>query len=126
VLRASCPQSQAVIGVQQNSGLVVDVRWPWLALPAGVILLTAIFLCIVVMDGPMHDVPVWKTTLLARYVHGLPDEVRSSMDQSEAQKISGMKRWEETVVVRLEHKQPSLAGMQDKDQWLLRKSLPPD
>lgn len=123
-LCAVCPQSQAALGVEQNLGLVVDVRWPWLTLPASVVFLTASFLFIVPMDGYMHNVHVWKTSLLAHLVHGLPDEVRSSMGQNESQKISGMEKWAKTVVVRLEPKQHS--GEQGENQWLLRKRLSPD
>jgi hypothetical protein len=123
VLRATCPQSEAALGVEQNLGLVVNVRWPWLALPASIVLLTTIFLCIVAIDGHKHGVPVWKTSILAHHVHGLPDDVRSSLAQKDAEKISDMKEWAKRVEVRLEFKQSSAAEVQGEDQWLLRRRL---
>jgi len=124
VLRANCPLGQAALGLEQDTGLVVDVRWPWLALPASVVLLTAGFLFIVAMYGYVHKVPVWKTNILAHHIHGLPDDVRSSMGQNELQRISSMERWAETVVVKLEPKQAVLGGAKGHTRWLLRKDLP--
>ena len=124
VLRANCPLGQAALGVEQNTGLVVDIRWPWLALPASVVILTAGFLFLVAMYGYVHKVPVWKTNILAHHIHGLPDDVRSSMGQNELQRISSMERWAETVLVRLEPKQAFPGGSKGHTRWLLRKALP--
>jgi hypothetical protein len=123
VIRANCPKDQAALGIEQNTGLVVDIRWPWLALPASVVLFTAGFLFIVAMYGYVHKLPVWKTSILAHHIHGLPDDVRSSMSQNELQRISSMERWAETVVVRLEPKQAFLGGANGHTRWLLRKAL---
>ena len=124
VLRVNCPLGQAALGLEQNTGLVVDIRWPWLALPASVVLLTAGFLFIVAMYGCVHKVPVWKTNILAHHIHGLPDDVRSSMGQNELQRISSMERRAETAAVRLEPKQAFLGGAKGHTRWLLRKALP--
>ncbi|EXJ77021.1 hypothetical protein A1O3_10178 [Capronia epimyces CBS 606.96] len=81
----------------------VHVRWGWLALPATLLLLSAIFLAATVLEAKREGATMlWKTNSLAHFYHPLPDDgthkLRDAYSAKHAEKIArDMRvRWEET------------------------------
>jgi hypothetical protein len=51
--------------------VVYDVRWPWIALHAAMLLFVAVFLCITLMNSRSSEAaPLWKSSTLATLRHG--------------------------------------------------------
>lgn len=59
-------------GVTMRDQVCLSVRWPWLALPAVLVLLTVIFFVAMIVDTrPTEDrAPIWKSSPLALLFHG--------------------------------------------------------
>lgn len=51
-------------GTATYTHVSVSVRWPWLAFPATLILLTTIFLVLTIINTVRHDVAAWKSSPL--------------------------------------------------------------
>ncbi|KAF2110762.1 hypothetical protein BDV96DRAFT_500641 [Lophiotrema nucula] len=59
---------------------VVEVRWEWLSLPLGLLILTFIFLVVtIIRSSTEQGVGVWKTSAIATLLYGLPDDVRKKV-----------------------------------------------
>ncbi|CAI6323300.1 unnamed protein product [Periconia digitata] len=65
----------------------VAVRWEWLSLPLGLLLLTAIFLVatIVKTTKEKDEVGVWKTSAIATLLYGLPDDMQRKINASDGE-----------------------------------------
>lgn len=59
-------------GVTMRDQVCLSVRWPWLALPAVLVLLTVIFLVAMIVDTRPtgNRAPIWKSSPLALLFHG--------------------------------------------------------
>ena len=54
----------------------VSVRWPWLVLPVGLVLLSVALLIATIVSSHRHRCVVWKSDSLATLFHGLSDDRR--------------------------------------------------
>ena len=52
----------------------VSVRWPWLVLPVGLVLLSVALLAATIVSSNRHRCLVWKSDSLATLFHGLSDD----------------------------------------------------
>ncbi|KAL1650424.1 hypothetical protein SLS58_001242 [Diplodia intermedia] len=68
--------SEPARGVAKRTATCVSVRWPWLAYPAALLALTAVFLAATVVEsvGRSSGFHVWKGNPLALLFHGLDGE----------------------------------------------------
>lgn len=67
-----------VTGRAYSEETYVEVRWPWLSLPVGLLLMTFIFLVATIMrtSKEKDNVGVWKTSAIATLLYGLPDNLQ--------------------------------------------------
>lgn len=56
----------------------VGVRWEWLALPAGLLLLTVVFLVLTIIKTRSTHAQVWKSSIFAVLFSGLDQETRQA------------------------------------------------
>ncbi|KAL8707193.1 MAG: hypothetical protein Q9220_007742 [cf. Caloplaca sp. 1 TL-2023] len=63
-------QSNPAYGTAWSSETYVHVRWAWFAFPAGLLLLSAVFLCGVMIETAQREILVWKASNLALLFHG--------------------------------------------------------
>jgi hypothetical protein len=68
--------SDQINGTAWKTDTYVRVRWAWLTLPAGSVLLTFIFLLGSILRNRNRDVATWKSSVLAVLFHGLDEETR--------------------------------------------------
>lgn len=63
----------------------VEVRWLWLSLPVGLLVLTLVFLVATVIRTSMelNQVGVWKNSAIATLLYGLPDEMQRKITASQ-------------------------------------------
>lgn len=80
IIRSSKASIEMVPGLATYLVRVVEVRWPWLSLPLGLLVFTLIFLiATIVRSSSEQEVGVWKTSAVATLLHGLPDDLQRSM-----------------------------------------------
>lgn len=91
------------LGVATQDMPHVNVRWGWLALPAALLLLSAVFLAATVLETRREGATMlWKTNSLAHFYHPLPevgtDKLRDADSAKHAEKIARDMRvkWEES------------------------------
>jgi hypothetical protein len=74
-------QHEWVDGNAYNVESYVLVRWGWLTLPLGLLLLTLFFLVGTVVRSSVvkDDVGVWKTSAVATLLYGLPDDMQKKI-----------------------------------------------
>jgi hypothetical protein len=83
----SSNSSGSIMGDAYATQIYVSVRWEWLSLPLGLLLMSAIFLvCTIVQTGREENgqVGVWKTSAIATLLYGLPDEMQEKITSSAA------------------------------------------
>ncbi|KAF2642675.1 hypothetical protein P280DRAFT_271603 [Massarina eburnea CBS 473.64] len=73
----SAPNGPEVIGDAFFTETYVSVRWAWLSLPLGLLLLSLVFL-IATMKKTAKEV-VWKTSAIATLMYGLPDDMQKKI-----------------------------------------------
>ena len=87
-------------GVVMHDQTCLSVRWPWLAFPAVLVLLTVIFFVAMIIDTrPTRScAPIWKSSLLALLFHGFEprDKYRAVVGD-----LSEMEELEKDIIVRL-------------------------
>lgn len=87
-------------GVVMHDQTCLSVRWPWLAFPAVLVLLTVIFFVAMIIDTrPSRSrAPIWKSSLLALLFHGFEprDKYRAVVGD-----LSEMEELEKGIIVRL-------------------------
>jgi hypothetical protein len=63
--------NHSVIGTGYVPAAFVSVRWPWIILP-GILLVTgALFLVVTIVISKKSHAPLWKSSALAPYYHGV-------------------------------------------------------
>jgi hypothetical protein len=79
-IRASS-SGESFLGTAASSETYVMVRWIWLSLPLGALVLCFIFLVATVVKSSKEreHVGVWKTSALATLLYGLPDDLQQKI-----------------------------------------------
>jgi hypothetical protein len=87
VLRAAAIDTEMVYGESWDKESVVDVRWPWLSLPLGLLFFTGIFLLGTVIRSSREQdkVGVWKTSAIAGLLYGFDDDMSKKMQSEKAE-----------------------------------------
>ncbi|PLN78358.1 hypothetical protein BDW42DRAFT_187476 [Aspergillus taichungensis] len=62
---------ERVHGTVKTDEVFVSVQWAWLAFPASLVFLGTVFLVITVMLSQKNHVPLWKSSTLPSFYHGL-------------------------------------------------------
>lgn len=77
LMRSATNDVELVYGQAWDKESVVEVRWWWLSLPLGLLILTGIFLLSTVVrsEKEINKVGIWKTSAIAPLFHGLPSHV---------------------------------------------------
>jgi hypothetical protein len=83
VIRSSTSK-QRVHGNAYSKENYVSVRWEWLTLPIGLLLIAFIFLAATVAKSALERdrVGVWKTSAYATLLYGLPDDMQQKITRS--------------------------------------------
>jgi hypothetical protein len=91
VIRSASLDTEMVDGQAFDLESFVDVRWEWMTLPLGLLLVTGIFLLATVIRSSKEKdhVGVWKTSAMATLLYGLPDDASKRM---KSDKIQGTPR----------------------------------
>ncbi|PKY04905.1 hypothetical protein P168DRAFT_281264 [Aspergillus campestris IBT 28561] len=63
--------NESVRGTVKTDEIFVSVQWPWLAFPASLVLLGTIFLVVTIVLSRKNHVPLWKSSTLPSFYHGL-------------------------------------------------------
>ncbi|OCK87643.1 uncharacterized protein K441DRAFT_622702 [Cenococcum geophilum 1.58] len=82
-----------------NIGDVYKIRWKWLALPAGIVAATVLFLFATLLVSWKHE--AWKTSALAALFHSFTENDRAYF--GEADKYVEMREIGDNVEVRMAH-----------------------
>jgi hypothetical protein len=84
VVRSSDESNDMLGGKAYNEENYVSVRWEWLTLPIGLLLISLVFLSATVVKSAMERdrVGVWKTSAYATLLYGLPDEMQQKITRS--------------------------------------------
>lgn len=77
----------------------VSVQWWWLFFPATLNILAAFFLLMTMCTTRVNHLPLWKSSLMTAYYHGLEPVVQTSIDRSST-KISAIHLDAEKIKVR--------------------------
>lgn len=92
-----------VKGKVHRSIIIVDIRWPWVALPATIWLFAVMFLALTIRVCRENDPALWKTSSLPLIYHGFKD--RDVVDMKAAgsglERVSGMEKFSENLIVRI-------------------------
>ncbi|CAI7569687.1 unnamed protein product [Penicillium bialowiezense] len=91
--------SQSVDGTVQVTKVFVHVRWPWLILPGCLVVAGSIFLVITIAVSSKNRAPLWKSSALVPYYHGLQGV--DDDDHNEYRATSAMEKNAEKNDVRL-------------------------
>jgi hypothetical protein len=79
----SSTSKEMVEGMAFSKDNFVAVRWVWLSLPLGLLLLSLVFLAATVIKTSREaDVGVWKTSAIATLLYGLPDDMQRKITTS--------------------------------------------
>ncbi|KAF3798919.1 hypothetical protein GCG54_00010591 [Colletotrichum gloeosporioides] len=65
-------------GIVWEQQTCVHVNWAWLSLPAAMVLLTAVFLALIIIQTSVSDRPPWKSSMLATLFNGLDAKTRNA------------------------------------------------
>ena len=86
-------------GVTMRDQVCLSVRWPWLVLPAVLVLLTVIFFIAIIVDTRPtgNRAPIWKSSPLALLLHGfeLPNKPAANIDE-----LNDMEELAKGIIVR--------------------------
>lgn len=76
-----------ITGKSFSEETFIEVRWLWLSLPVGLLVLTLIFLVATVIrtSKEMGGVGVWKNSSIATLLYGLPDEMQQKITTSQTE-----------------------------------------
>lgn len=74
VARAASNGTDLIHGVAYGTETFVEIRWAWFSLPLLLLLLGLFFLVAVILQSRASGVQIWKTSVLAVLMHGLPEE----------------------------------------------------
>ena len=103
--------SNQVVGNSYTTESYITVRWPWLTLPAAVVVLVTTFALVLMVETRRTRTRLWKNSMLALLFHGFDDATRQralAEDRNgKSDNIAGMNRLAEGVRFQL--------GMGEKD-----------
>ncbi|KAJ5819487.1 hypothetical protein N7474_005078 [Penicillium riverlandense] len=88
----------SVNGTVHITEVFVSVQWPWLALPALLVLIGTIFVIATIAVNRRSNAPLWKSSALAPLYHGL-----ERFEKDEYMTASIMEKAAERVVVQLQY-----------------------
>ncbi|CAG8178792.1 unnamed protein product [Penicillium salamii] len=100
-------------GTPHISEVYVQVHWPWVSLPAVVIIASSVLLIFTARITKLEDRALWKTSTLPVLYHGLDDDLLN--DAEEHSTLSKMETSADSTSVGLEFSDP-------KGKVLLRRS----
>jgi hypothetical protein len=83
----------------------VEVRWFWLALPALLNFVSAVFLALTIWMTRRHKIPLWKTSLVASFFHGLEPELQSEAVDTRVSRMN-----QESMLLNVQLKQSQVPG----------------
>lgn len=63
--------NSGVKGIMFRDEVFVSVQWPWLILPALLVIIGTIFLTVTIVASKKGNTPLWKSSVLALLYHGL-------------------------------------------------------
>ncbi len=95
------PHLESLTGTVWTQKAFVAVRWAWLALPVALNTLGFLFLWATAIYTHRHNVPLWKSSLLAILYHGLEDRSFISDQQQSYDTASEMESAARTTLVSL-------------------------
>lgn len=108
------PANGTVYGTQT----CIRVKWVWLALPAGLLLLTIVFLLLTIVKTRSRQAPVWKSSIFAVLFSGLDQQTRQGGPVASLEEIKAAAG---RVTVRLEDTKEGLRLVSQGD-WRTTKS----
>lgn len=94
--------NHSVNGTVHVTNVFVNVRWPWMILPGLLVLLGVIFLVVTITVSKKSHIPLWKSSALAAYYHGLEKLEDGDNDHDELKTASTMEKKAEEENVRLQ------------------------
>ena len=62
--------NQSQVGTVNHEEVFINVHWPWLILPAGLVLSTIVLLFLVMVKSSRNKMMIWKSSALALAFHG--------------------------------------------------------
>lgn len=80
----SSASKEMIHGMAFSKETFVSVRWEWITLPLGLLLLSLIFLGATIIKTAIEQdrVGVWKTSAIATLLYGLPDDMQRKIASS--------------------------------------------
>ncbi|KAF2276583.1 uncharacterized protein EI97DRAFT_44792 [Westerdykella ornata] len=80
----SSDSKEMLEGMTFSTEIYVSVRWVWLVLPLGLLLMSFIFLLSTIIKASIESerVGVWKTSAIATLLYGLPDDLQQKIKSS--------------------------------------------
>jgi hypothetical protein len=83
VIRAGSSK-ETIYGDAYDKETYVSVRWGWLSLPLGLLILSFVFLVATIIKSAKEtgQVGVWKTSAIATLLYGLPDHYQKRITRS--------------------------------------------
>ncbi|PLB36247.1 DUF3176 domain-containing protein [Aspergillus candidus] len=90
--------NESVHGTVKSDEIFVSVQWPWLVFPASLVLLGTIFLVFTIVLSRKNHVPLWKSSALPSFYHGL-----EKLGNNEYSTSSLMEKSAESTKVRLQY-----------------------
>lgn len=112
--------STPALAIAMQNKTCIAVRWPWLAFPAALVLLTLLFFALMITETrPGASRPaIWKSSPLALLYHGLQRSEGGSLDlrgEGNVHDVEGMQRFARTVTVKLSSPTDSVAKLEVKE-----------
>lgn len=74
-----------IYGNAWGAEVFVQTRWPWIILPALLLISTLVLICATLAKSQKQQVPAWKSSSLATLLHGLTEEARRQLDHGSSQ-----------------------------------------
>ncbi|KAI9147174.1 hypothetical protein HJFPF1_13206 [Paramyrothecium foliicola] len=96
--------SEPRLGKTWQYAICLDIRWPWIVMPAAIWLGVAMVLCLSIVRTSRERVPVWKASTLPLLFRGPLDDTERSQanDMLEAETVSEMEKKAEEITVQLD------------------------
>ncbi|PSN64329.1 hypothetical protein BS50DRAFT_498919 [Corynespora cassiicola Philippines] len=75
-MRLRTNDTEMVNGTAWTNENFVQIRWPWVTLPATLLLSTLVFVCATILETRRQNAEVYKSSALATLLHGITEDVR--------------------------------------------------
>lgn len=109
---ANMAASLTKLGLEKTNGTVdgtvyvtkafVSVRWPWIILPGLLVAIGAIFLVVTIAVTKTSSMPLWKSSALVPYYHGIERLGGNEDDANEYPTVSTMEKKAEEEYIQLQ------------------------